>query len=363
MSGYGVRVDGWAVGESFDVTDLAWSTRWQPAGGSGCWDASWSMALSRAVLPPTWLRRGAIVDLYDGMTRFWSGILDMPERGEDGDTLNLTAHGLCREEFRAWDASYAASTTPSVAVAAAIGRGWQIAAGSGIATTALATQDTQQLNTIADLLDAQIDGSASRWTIGAGRVLNVAAPPTVPVWRVAEDVALFGAADDDWLETGALRYYDSTQNKPLTVHFTNTAAQTKFGHSEAAADITGLGPMTAADALTKVTNAVGQRSGRMGFTNALNVGLADLTTLAGTPVRASQVQAGQMVRGFGFNDPTTLYPAQAIDFVAGEVRCTADGDSVYLAPQGMVSRGFMGFIEDQVASEDQLADFAKGITG
>jgi len=351
------------------VSELTWTSRWDHTGASGCWEASWNLDLPPNVSLP-FLGRGALVQVRDGATDVFTGMCEEPDKSRDGWTVAAVGEARRAGRFDAISASNAPSTNPGAVVDAAIARGWNVTRPSGVFTSVAISDDSQQLNSVEDVLDAYCEQNALVWGAWADRVLFTApADATAPRHAIAPEVALMGTAEDDWFSSVRVKFIDgpATDTAGFVVYDyvreVNAAAVTRWDVREKGVDRTGLGKILPGVASSIATNLLSRLSPRMGWANPLDLGAVDLSTLSDAPTYLPSVRAGDGFRGWGLVDSQgTLAPSHATDFTAGEVRYKDGEQSIYVAPMGLATRNLGGLLEDMTATTEQL-DAINGIRG
>lgn len=353
------------------VGGLTYSTRWGD-GPSGCDVASWSMGLDPNETHPE-LARGQTVDIKVGPARIWKGLVAESARTDDG--WQITATGLGREaaRYECLTSGGAPTTIPSTAVTEAIARGlpWiaPTAWPAGF-TTAYAAADTAQLNKLSTLLDAWCAANNKYWGVGADSVLFVSTAPTMPTWLTTPQVRAMGVADDDYVTHIYVRYVATVNAGPPITPATWTttltaagavlnranAAALRWGRREEFVNLSDLGLMTSGAAQSQSSARMDKSVGRMGWTNALDVGTFELSDINGVPVDFSTVGAGQMLRIAGvFDTSGNLTVGTSVDVVLGEVRYADGAPTIYLAPVGLVPRTFTDVLADAPKPEPVMA--------
>lgn len=333
MSSIQVKVDGqWLTGIA-PWGELTWSH----AADGGCKDASWKMDLPATYTSPN-LRRNKLVEIRFGPQNIWQGILTEPDYDDD---WTFTAQGLSAlgdGDWLAFDASLNTTSTPDTAIDQAIARGIPWTRPSSISSAAFgsATDATDSINYVGDLLDAYADSVGRRWGVDAMGQVYCVADPTSPTWYLTPGSGRFGLADDDYASDLFGRYLTSTGTY-ATATVGDAAARASLGRREFPVDLTPLGTITALQAQTYLQGLLTKGKSRMGYTNGLTVNAYQLTTPGGTPASLPLVTAGDLVRMFGVVNEQGQ-PLPYLDWVIGETSYEAGSDTIGLTPVGLVAR-------------------------
>lgn len=328
------------VGGDTWLTSLGWwgeltvTHRWP----FGCWETTWQMALQPFERPRS-LVRGASVELFHGPDRIWSGTLTDP----NWDTGEFVAQGHCRpaETTQALTTLGESSSTPDAAIDAAIARGalnWVRPA--SLSSVPFAESDTtEQLNTVAALLDAWSDEQSLRWAVDADRRVYAASDPTTPAWYVMPGSGVLGVADEDYVTDVYGRYRTPTGT------FATASAQDRsqgVGVREIGVDLTRLGRLSSMRAAAVCAGILAKTKARTGWTNGITVTPEQITTLGGVPAHPSLVVAGQVVRLQGLLDERGF--ATSTDVVLGETVWNVTAGTLDLNPVGLAARDLASIV-------------------
>ena len=166
-----------------------------------------------------------------------------------------------------------------------------------------------------------------------------------------------GVADDNYVTHLRLRYVSAVDPGPpvrptefsVTPPDTavNQAAADRWGRRERHVDRTGLGYMTAPVAEQLARSLLARVKPRLGWSDPLTVDLTDLTDPTNLIADATGVLAGHRLRIHGVYDirgTATARPYVEVDLA--EVKATAEGNSIYLAPVGLVARDIEAILAD-----------------
>jgi hypothetical protein len=316
---------------------------WSSTADGGCAEASWKMSLPLTYSHPA-LRRNRVVEVKDGPTNVWKGILTEPDVNDD---WTFTAQGLSTlaAHFLCFDGSLNTSTTPDVAIDRAIADGLPWTRPVSLSNVAYVTGGTtNSLMTLKDLLDAWATSAGKRWGVNAQGEVYAVADPTVPTWVLTPGAGRFGLADDEYASHLFVRYL-ATGAVYTTATASDTTAATNFGRREYPVDATGRGIITGTQATAIGTGLLAKGKARQGYTNGVTPSRWQLTTPGGTPASLWQVQAGQLVRQFGVQNEQGQ-PTNYIDWVIGEAKYEAGAETIGLTPVGLVARSFTDVIAD-----------------
>lgn len=352
--GQQVKVAGVWLDTIATVADLQTSTTWP----GGCAEASWAMDLGPDNTPPA-LARGALVEIMDGLTRTWVGLLSEPDRG-DGWTLN--ARGLASEavSYLCIDSNGNPTSIPDTAIDRAILRGLPWTRPASVSNVRFSVADTTtNLNRLDLLLNAYAESVGKQWAVFADGAVQVAANPTVPTWVLSPGAGVMGVADDDYVSVIYARYVTAvagTPPAPSAWATTVVADPNAVGRRERALDLTPLGVMTQSRATSLAQARLDQGKARRGWTNGLEAAATDLWTLGGIPARLCRVKAGDMLRIHGVLDAQgNLDVGVSIDVVLGEVKYTDGADTITLNPVGLVDRDLESVLATPAVPEEAFA--------
>lgn len=326
-----VRVGGiWLSGVT-PFGNLEWIHRWP----GGCFEATWS--ISNLGTPgrtlPRFLRRGQLVEVFAG-SRVWMGTSGIAQPTEDG--WSMTAAGLAAlgEEYDALTAAGASTSTPDVAIDAAIARGLPWKRRQSFSAVPFVDGDTTDgLNKLSALLDAWSDEAGVFWGVDADGYVFHAPLPTSPTWLLPPQLEMPGSDDAEYADELHVRYIRSTDGTYQTAFVHDLKAHDAFGHAEAPVDLTELGPITTARATALGNGIMAKGRARLGWTDSVEPGPYDLTTLGGVSADPRHVHpmGGVVVRKFGAMDPTSSTP-KTLDVVLGETRYSDAERRLVLSP-------------------------------
>lgn len=325
------------------VGEIEWSTGWP----YGCLDAAWKMDLPPNTFPRA-LAANAHVEIWDGPIRVWAGYLSEPVPGE---TWSLHAKGwhAAFGNLLALDAlASAPSAVPNVAVPAAITRaGLPITVGSALGSTTIGGADeTVQANYVLPLLDRYAADAGMRWAVDANYTLTVAADPTTPRYLRDSAEALRGTADDDYVTHVYPRFVsaiDGATGDPTDYGLGSVASNTTpAGRRERQMDLTDLGLLTEAGAEALAQGQLDLNSGRMGYTEPMELAFGELIRPGGSPARLGHVKAGEMLRGFTVADASgAVQLGMTQDVVIGRTTYRDGAKTISVQPVGLAPRTFV----------------------
>lgn len=339
-----IRVDGTFLSRIATWGDLEWSERFD----GGCWEASWTMEVPEGWHHPA-IRRGAIVEVLEGPVVLWTGLLAEPDR----ESWEMTATGLVREaeRYTAIDAMDKATRRVNVAtLVAELYRGlpWEVGTLGALLPSWPSHADPVQsdqggLWMLDELWDAAAEAAGWHWGVGPDRLPYAVPEPTEPTWRMTPGSGTLGLADDEYASHLVGRYYESATTLATSIRGNDDAAE-RWGRTERAVDLTGRGTLTASKVDAILDGMLEASRPRPGFSNALEPGPYDLTTLGGVPAHLPHVRAGQRVRLHGVQSED-LVPLPYVDFTIGEVRHEAGAESVYIEPLGLAASNLQAVLE------------------
>lgn len=298
-------------------------------------EVSWRMDLPPSFVHPS-LRMGKVVEVKTGSANVWKGVLAEPDVSADGWTF--TAIGLADEAtgYLCLDSGGNTTSTPDVAIDEAIDRGLPWSRTDSLSSVPFAvSDDTDKLNTVADLLDAWAQSVSKRWAVSADGEVYAYSEPIAPTWHTAPGAVRIGLADDDYASDLYVRFKTSGTDFD-TVHVPDTSASAKR-RREAGVDATTLGVIDSAKATDVGEGLLARGKARYAWTDAMTLARLQLTTPGGTPAFLPFVKAGQMVRSFGvINEQGITLPY--VDWVIGKAEYQDGADVITLAPTTLASR-------------------------
>lgn len=331
-----IRVGGYWLSRESRFGDL--EATWEAHGAA---DASWSMAL-KAGERPAFMKRGAVVEVYDGPLLIWSGTLAEP----DWENGNFAAVGIARqgESAQCLNGAGAVTSKPNTAIDQAIARGvvrWTRADSFG--TTDLAgPEGASGVNdpdpgSLTDLLDLWAAENSKQWRVtDDGRLVQATDTEATSTWLVLPEQAEFGVADDRLLDRVFLRYSDSAAGVYRTTSF---PASTPGGGIERRASVVARGPMTAARAASiaqGIYNAA--QAGRTGWTNSVDLVAEQIITRGGQRPRISAIRPGHTLTLLGATDPRNGLGSTSV--VIDRVTWRPAEGRVQISPVGKVADTF-----------------------
>lgn len=298
--------------------------------------ASWEMD---ADLWHPYLRGSVPVTVYDGGFPIWTGTLNEPNRDGTYEAVGLAdqATGVpCLSPGGSF------TTVPDTAIDGAIARGevtWASRTGS-ISAAAWAPAAAGDAMDLKQLLDGFCAENGIRWQINPLGQIEVKTDPTAVMWQVPHAVAGRGLTpSEDEFYTHLVGYYlaSSTAYGVETVGSAEAAAA--FRRRTGTVDLTKLGVITSARAISILTGMFLNAGARMGWAEGLTLSRGQIVTAGGRPAALEQVQAGQLVRLAGVLD--TSRPSRVstyVDVVIGSSRYVDGEDSISLTPLGYAPR-------------------------
>jgi hypothetical protein len=359
------------------VTDLTYATQWGEAGkgpGGGPWDATWGMPALPANFTHPVLQRGAKVEIICGGEAIWCGNLAEPDR----DNWTFSARGIAR-----WGDDYLCiadygdgpipSTTPEDVIEYAISLGlrWWITepfVDSTVYSTPLRANEDQirSLSSLTALLDAVATANGVRWWVEPDGEVRTGLDQTSPKWRVIQDDAPMGTADDDYYSDLYGRHIATVADgsdpmvpagTPLTFgteHVRDDFAFARWGYKAKYIDLTPRGVLTSGAVLTDLNTRLAQAGGRMQFTSGFSPAWFELLAMNGVPVSWWQVRAGDMFEMANVMDQWgNLEVGLSQQVIAGRVEVRA-GESISVTPVGFAPRDLLAVLADAVKPEREL---------
>lgn len=308
-------------------------------------EASATVTGSRSVVEHPVFRRGAEVEVFDGLRRAWLGrMVETPE-----ETGTWRATGLFAEARR----FLAVSTfdqTPTDDVDDALDQ----AVIDGLPFTYLGdapanfvpNEEPQRLDA---LINAHATANSVRATVRGDGILRWETDPTVPAYVVLPGIGALSRADEDFATRVTVRYISSVSGTPPvaddydTETVIDTAAETLHGLSALYVDITSRGLLTATEAGYVAQGILDKYGARLSFAGGVTVSANQLRHPGLARVGLGTVEAGRMVRFLGVRTPAHA-TTTAYDVVIGSVDYTDGSGQITLNPLGLVPRTLVDVI-------------------
>jgi len=316
--------------------DVVYSHRWP----GGSWDASWKMNLPTGTHDPL-LHRGNLVQIFEGPTRRWLGEMTEP----DWESGEFHAKGIARAAEDTPALSFTTVTSsPGEALFYAGARG-EIRFGSlhtfaDEAPWRATDPPTDDINTLASLLDAYSDSQGQSWGVDNNGLLFCRADPTTPTWWVTPGAGRLGVADEDYVTRLWFRYTTGPGIYELGVS-TDTSADR--GNKARAVSLTNLGYLSDAKAQSIGDKMLDKLGARTGWSNGLELAYGQITSLGAERANLGDVQAGTMLRLAGLVDERGGHAYTDI-VLAETTRYVARG-RLQIVPKGMADRDWASIVE------------------
>lgn len=338
-----VRVAGKLLHEFSIVGDLDWS---HDVDG-GCRDASWSMSGFAANVPAPFLRRGATVEVFEGLRRVWLGVLTEPGQGAVRECF---AHGMMSEAARFMAFTDVAgvptpTTNVDAAITQAIADGWNVTY-TGDAPAGVASEEPQRLDAA---IFAASTAASKRATVRADGVLRFETDATTPSLVLMPGVGELGRADEDYVTHVVVYYVKSVSGTPPvaddwgTVTVANEDAATLHGRSTSYVDLTERGVLAEEEVTRFAAGLLARGGARLSFTSGLTVTAHQLRTLGLQALSLAAVDAGVMVRLMGVRTPE-LGKSSVLDVVVGSTSYRDGSGEITLNPVGLAARNLADVI-------------------
>lgn len=301
----------------------------------GSEEVSWRMDLAPSFTHPSF-RMGKLVEIKAGPSNVWKGVLAEPDVSAEGWTF--TAIGLADEAtgYLCLDSGGNTTSTPDVAIDQAVARGLPWTRPASLSNVPFAvSNDTDNLNYLADLLDAWAQSQSKRWAVTPDGEVYAYSEPTEPSWFTSPGAVRLGLADDDYASNLYVRYKTSATSFATQAVSDATAAATR--RREYPVDATSLGIIDSTKATAVGTGLLARGKARFAWTDAITVSRNQLTNAGGTPAFLPFVRAGQMVRSFSVvNEQGVTLPY--VDWVIGKTEYVDGADTITLAPTTLAPR-------------------------
>lgn len=279
------------------------------------------------------LRPARLVEIYDGIGRVWSGILQDPQRGTPWRVQAVGVASLA-DDYQPLDASLVPTADPTVAVDRAIVRGLPWARLEALPAQVGAAGQTP--NSLTQVLNDCTVAVSKRWHLFDDRRITVSVDPTTPTYLLVAADTPGSRTVDNYVTDLYLRYYDSATTPALVKTVVATTTYRPFGRFERLVDITAQGAITAAVAQANVDAQLAASTGNLAYSGQVTVQAGSLLNLGGVAVALSSVRAGRMVEVRGASQDTfgELNFTTVIRWVIGECEYDVDSDTLRLTPIG-----------------------------
>lgn len=337
MSRPQVRVGGvWLTDLDAAWGELVPTWRW----GLGAFEATWSMGLKPGNRPAA-LVTDAVVEIFVGAWCCWRGYLADPNWSEG----QFVATGIARqaEQTYALDGSGLTTVIPDVAINAAIARGvvdWTGGSVSNVAHVDTPDGQTDQLNTLASLLDSVADEAGQRWWVDNQGRVGMSPDPTVPDFHILPGTAELGVSTE--LLAGSLlgRWQDAAGNY--------STARVGTARPEVAVDLTPLGAIDATRAQSVLEGIYAKTGARPGWTNGYTFTAEQVVTPGDIhpdlALVGEAVGRGSMHRLLGERDPRSN--AWSTDVVLAEAVWNCDDATMTCKPVDTAARDLASIFEE-----------------
>lgn len=317
---------------------------WQPTAGDitvtttadeGCAVLSFGLDIDPNARPAG-IEADAITELHAGALIF-SGDLTQP----DWAAGTFTAQGCYRqlEGAVALGPDGQTTTTPNDAVDQAIARGASnLRRITDLGSTPLkAGDETDNLNSVAGVLDEWCDTNGHRWPIWSDRIVRYAYDPTEPDWWI-----LPGVVGLNWVSERSVgrmigRWQDSVGN------LSNVIVGT--GRPEVAIDLTNRGPLADAATASAILEGYLAKTTTLQVAGSLMVTSTQITSPGGVHPHLSLIRGGQMARVLDLPDPRTGLPWT--DFVIGRAVWNVSQQTISLTPVDAPAEDLNSFVAEQ----------------
>lgn len=330
-----LRIDGvWATGIA------AWGgLEWVTKSQGGMHEITWSMDTDTTFRHPA-LRTGVLVEVFDGPARIGAGTLQEP----DVASGSFVAMGLYRsaERFLCLDGSGNGTSIPNTAIDQAIVRGlpWKRRQSffASRFTPDGATDNPAATNYLNTLLDGVADQFTTYWLIDRDGYVLTRVADTEPTWLLPPGLTDLGVAEDEYASDLYGRRLGTGGTFAVNTRG-DAKARAAFGRREAAVDLTPLGIITQAKAEAILDGMLAKGKARPAFTESVEVSSSQLLSIGGVPADLSMVEAGQVVRSYGFFDDIAQLDGRTyLDWLIGETKYADGSDTIMLSPQGLAPR-------------------------
>lgn len=319
------------------VGDLEVKHLWSSKGG-GLDQISFSLAMPRGYTHPV-LRQGTSVQVKRGPVSLGWGVMADPNRR----AWTFVVDGLHRQA-RHFNASGMTNLQAVVEAANARGMGWNGVGNLPDVAVSAASEETAQLNTVADVLNEYCKLNNKRWGLDEHARPYIADDPTTCTRALTPGVPGMATAADDYLSHVEVRYVvEEIGTPPETTQLyalaTASNTDTPHGPREGQEDLTSLGLLDPEVAEQYADALLAAQSARPAFTEAVDVAAFQVTTMGGTSPSQWEPMHGRRVKHFGVldSDGRRAY-GKTLEWVVGETILRPEQRSLILAPTEMAAR-------------------------
>lgn len=325
--------------------------RWKHGADGGCLEASWNISLRSGKLPTPVLRRGALVEIFDGVVRVWVGILSEP--GDDLSASQAAGPMSDAEKYLCLSGT-AATANVDTGITQAIADGWRVTYRAD-APTGIPKREPQYLH---DAIAAAATGAGKRATVRADGILRFESDPTTPSYLLAPGLATLGRADEDWATHVYCYYVSQKSGTPSSPSAWATAVATAadtttYGRSVEYVDLQDRDLLTPTQASQIAAGILAKTGARLTPTGGLTVSSLQLRDIGGQRAPLAHVEAGRMVRLLGVRTPEGS-GMTAFDMVIGSVDYVDGSGQITLNPLGLAARNLADVIASIPTPGDRL---------
>lgn len=337
--------------------------RWKHGADAGCLEASWSTSRLPASLAEPVLKRGALVEIYEGARRVWLGRLS--ESGDDARSCQ--AKGLLADASR-YMALAPSTLAPTDDVHDAITQanldGWGVTYRGdtptkdvgGTPKRGLPSEQPQRLD---QAISAWATANGVRATVRADGVLRWETDPTTHTLVVTPGVGMLGRADDDYITHVVCRYISSVSGTPpvadgwSTVSAGDDLAASIYGRSTHYENLDSRGLLVASEAQSVADGILARAGVRLAFTGGATLTGLQLRDVGMQRLSLATLEAGRMVRFLGVRTPSKI-GLQAFDVVIGSTDYADGSGQITVSPVGLAARNLADIISTVPVNRSRL---------
>ena len=324
-----LRVGGrWCHVETAPHSPPVWSTTAQ----GGCGGASWTFHLPPTAMP-IGVRKGAIVEIFEGAQRVYLGRI----RSIDRDSWGVTASGLYDDLIGIPAlASAGGNATMNLATALAAARSapfnWPGRNTRGeVGTVHGGTTDVLMVSRLAEMWAEQ---SGEHVGVDEWGEFYSTAPATAPKWLIhpaANEVELSSGTDETYnLYLGRYR----TSGGYANAYSTPPVPEGELA-STGIVDLTQRGVLSALDATAILTKLRDLTADRPTWTNEMTLTSSQIRTIGGQPAPLSMVRGGDRARVVGLSAAQQAeIGSPYLDVTLASVTHPEDRDQIVVEPAG-----------------------------
>jgi hypothetical protein len=300
----------------------------------GCDTAGWVM--NRSARRHTAMRPGARVQIKDGPTPCFTGVLSQPD-----NSGAFTAFGYAQlgTGVLALDGVGAPTNVTDVAIFHAVNTRGDVPWVQGVSLTGAVGDATVDL-TLNGLYDRYSSSTGIPWRVDHRGYLMTSPTPSTPTWAVQFGDEIWSLADTNYVTHVNVLYFTAglTDATVLVSAADSVLAAGYWQKIVKTVDIRGQGIQSLAQAQAWGAAILARTGPKLQMTETITLQPGQLRNLGDVPAGWADVHAGQMIRLWGVRDRTKVLPTLHTDVVIGRVQRTRS--TLTLTPDGAKAERF-----------------------